>query len=433
MKTRKGYLILRNKTYYACWTVAGKKFVKTTSKTVRREAEKRLAVMIEPFLVEDEIKTLQNVKTRIEGAKTELAILNGKRKPPISIVATWDNYEKASNRPDSGKATLGTYALQWGCFERWLVEKHPDIKSLRGVNMEIAGEYAAHLSGRGVTANTFNKHVRVCELVFRVLKDKAMIEDNPWEHIERKKGLAPQSRRELTVEELKRICQSAEGELRLMLALGLYLGARLADAATMEWGNIDLKRGLIRYMPRKTARRNGKELTVPLHPTLANILAEIPPGNRKGYILPEMAKLYTETGPYAVSKIVQQHFEKNGIVTKREGHGVRKVTSAGFHSLRHSAVSLLREAGAPLSVTMAIVGHSTLAMHDTYTHVGEKAMKEAVASMPVLIGNAPALPLPKMIAAAPISALADKLNGKNWQAVKKELLTLAKQTNTPAS
>lgn len=423
MKTRKGYLILRNKTYYACWTVASKKFMKSTGKTNRREAEKRLAEIMEPFLIENEIKTLQNVKARIEGAKSELAALNEKRNPPLSAVAAWDNYEKASNRPDSGKATLETYALQWGCFERWLAEKYPD-KTLRDVNMDIAGEYAAHLTGRGVTANTYNKHIRVCELVFRVLKGKARIEDNPWENIQRKKGLAPQSRRELTVEELKRICQSAESELRLMLALGLYLGARLGDAATMEWGNIDLKRGLIRYMPRKTARRTGKELTVPLHPTLANILAEIAPEKRQGYVLPEMAKQYTETGPYAVSKIIQQHFEKNGIVTQREGHGVRKVISAGFHSLRHSAVSLLREAGAPLSVTMAIVGHSTLAMHDTYTHVGEKAMKEAVASMPAIIGSAPALPPPKMIAAAPIRAALDKMNGKTWREVKAELLAV---------
>ncbi|MDP2990249.1 MAG: hypothetical protein Q8O57_06760 [Kiritimatiellota bacterium] len=38
---------------------------------------------------------------------------------------------------------------------------------------------------------------------------------------------------------------------------------------------------------------------------------------------------------------------------------------------------------------------------------------------------ASALPPAKLIAAAPIHALADKLNVKNWQTVKKELLKLA--------
>ena len=75
MKTRKGYLILRNKTYYACWTVAGKKFMKTTGKTVRRDAETRLAVIMEPFLVEDGIKILQNGKTWQEVKAELLAVI----------------------------------------------------------------------------------------------------------------------------------------------------------------------------------------------------------------------------------------------------------------------------------------------------------------------------------------------------------------------
>ncbi len=426
MKTRKGFLQRRGKFWHAVWFIAGRRYAQTTGQTDKREAETRLAEIMRPFLVEDEIRTLESVKARIEGAKGELATLDIQQHPPLEISAAWDAYEKSSNRPDSGPATLETYALQWGCFERWLAEKYPTVKTLREVNPDIAGEYAAHLKGRGVTPNTFNKHIRVCSMVFRVLKAKARLEDNPWEQIQRKKGLLPQSRRELTVEELKRICQSAEGELRIMLALGLYLGARLADAATMEWGNIDLKRGLIRYRPRKTARRSGLELTVPLHPTLTAILAEIPSEKRQGYILPGMEKLYTETGPYAVSHIIQKHFEKNGIVTQREGKGIRKVVSAGFHSLRHSAVTLLREAGAPLSVTMAIVGHSTLAMHDTYTHAGEAAMKAAIGAMPAIMGDTPALlpAAPRLVDAEPIRALAEKLTGKNWKITRDELLKI---------
>ena len=430
MNIRKGYVYLRGKTYYAAWYVGDQRYAKTTGQTDERDAKKVLASFVAPFLVKDEVRTLETVKARIEGAKGELSTLDDRRNPPLPIALAWDAYEKSQEKPDSGPATLATYALQWGCFERWLAEKHPDVKTLRDVNVEIAGEYATHLKGRGVTSNTFNKHIRVCKLVFRVLEDKAKIKDDPWKKIQSKKRQKSQSRRELTVEELKRICQGADGELRIMLALGLYLGARMGDAATMEWGNIDLKRGLIRYMPRKTARTSELELTIPLHPTLATILSEIPPEHRQGYILSGMAKLYTETGPYAVSHIIQRHFEKNGIVTKREGKGVRKVISAGFHSLRHSAVSLLREAGAPLSVTMAIVGHSTIKMHDTYTHTGEAAMKAAIATMPAIFGNTPPLllpapaPAPRLVDAGPIRALAEKLTGKNWKITRDELLKI---------
>ena len=107
------------------------------------------------------------------------------------------------------------------------------------------------------------------------------------------------------------------------------------------------------------------------------------------------------------------------------------MASASFHSLRHSAVSLLREAGAPLSVTMAIVGHSTLAIHDTYSHAGEAALKQAVAALPSVMGEPipktlPALPAAteQMIKADKVQALAERLNSKTWRIVRDELLTL---------
>ena len=69
MKTRKGFLQRRGKTWHAVWYVSGKRFAKTTGQTDRREAKKRLSEIIKPFLVEDEVRTLESVKARIEGAK----------------------------------------------------------------------------------------------------------------------------------------------------------------------------------------------------------------------------------------------------------------------------------------------------------------------------------------------------------------------------
>jgi len=50
------------------------------------------------------------------------------------------------------------------------------------------------------------------------------------------KRAAPNSRRELTIEELRRVCNAATGELRTLLAIGTYTGLRLGDAATLRWG-----------------------------------------------------------------------------------------------------------------------------------------------------------------------------------------------------
>ena len=55
----------------------------------------------------------------------------------------------------------------------------------------------------------------------------------------------------------------------------------------LEWGQVDLVRGFISLIPRKTARKNGRSVTIPIHPVLMNILLETGDGERKGYVMPE--------------------------------------------------------------------------------------------------------------------------------------------------
>jgi integrase len=55
-----------------------------------------------------------------------------------------------------------------------------------------------------------------------------------------------------------------------------------------------------------------------------------------------------------------------------------------FHSLRHTAVSLLKDAGIPDAVVMALVGHESAAMSQRYTHVGKEALSRATRSLPEL-------------------------------------------------
>jgi integrase len=53
-----------------------------------------------------------------------------------------------------------------------------------------------------------------------------------------------------------------------------------------------------------------------------------------------------------------------------------------FQSLRHTAVSLLKDAGLPDAVVMALVGHASAAMSQRYTHVGKEALSRATGSLP---------------------------------------------------
>ena len=200
-------------------------------------------------------------------------------------------------------------------------------------------------------------------------------------------------------------------------------------------------------MPNKTARRNPKPVLVPLHATLRAMLDEIPATNRVDYVLPEMAAVYIRNTS-ELAKRIHDHFENCGVKTQKPGTGFfmavgpdnkpkktatgkRAVVDVGFHSLRHTFVSLCREANAPLSVVEAIVGHSNPAMTRHYTHTSEAAALAAVESLPALLGEGTPkvveLPASRpMVDAAAVRAIAEKLTKKNVNEMKDALLAMVK-------
>ena len=63
------------------------------------------------------------------------------------------------------------------------------------------------------------------------------------------------------------------------------------------------------------------------------------------------------------------------------GDGGRARPDATAHSFRHTFVTRAIEAGVPPHVVQAIVGHSSAAMTEHYTHLSDKAVLEAFSKM----------------------------------------------------
>jgi len=383
MKTRTGNLFKRGSVYYVQWKVGGKLFKQSTGTGDARLAEKRRAEIMAPFAVGDRAEVLRRLADRIGDREAELVRLDEQANPPTAIKQSWTAYLQALNRPEISPGTLRNYESYWQSFADWMEATFPNVREMRAVSYPIAEGYVSGLIARGVTGRTVNAHRSFLRAFWNVLAEKAKTEGNVWTKIA-KRDERSQGRRALTVEELRRVCGSAKGELRTLLCLGLYLGARLGDCALMDWGNVDLVRRVISYTPRKTARKAPEPLAVPMHPELRALLSETPEGERRGPLCPDLADRYTRRGADGVSDLVQAHFVACGIATDtdRTGAGVRRAVSVGFHSMRHTAVSLLREAGAAQSVSMALVGHNDKAVHQLYTHVDGGAMERAVLALP---------------------------------------------------
>ena len=440
-KHRTGHLFKRGKNFYVRWAVNGKIFSKALRDdngnpiTNHRDAEEAQTKIMATFVVADEATALQSIAAKLEGRRAELVRLHDGQNPPLTIMRAWLEYLDAPNRPDSGESTLRQYEFQFSAFAQWMKEKHGEAATLRDVTKDTAETYASQLNHGRLSASTYNKHLNLLSMVFRVLKHKAKLSHNPWEEIQRKR-IVSQSRRELTIDELKKVCLAATGELRTLLASGLYSGLRLGDCATLRWGEVDLPRGMIRRIPNKTARRNAKPGIVPIHPVLLYVLSATSANERGDYVLPEIATLYNRRTDL-VTDMIQEHFKSCGLKPHKPGtgkDGKRAVVEVGFHSLRHSFVSLCRESNAPLAVVQSIVGHSSPAMTRHYTHVGELAAGRAVALLPSVIGDGKA-PLNGSSTASEnillkAHRIAKSMTGTTWKTKKAALLALLELKRT---
>lgn len=389
------------------YMVAGTVVEQSLKTTDIDEASRKRAQLMAPLVYADEAEVSRQLAMRMETAQKRRDDSSLEQNPAATIENAWEEYLKSPERPDTGDATLKYYVAYWTRFRDWLKISEPGIKYLRDILSATAKEYAASLNSDEVSPNTYNKHIGFLKLLFTVLAEPAGIQKNPFDHI-RKKKLKTNTRRELTIAELKDIIEKAEGQLQTLFMLGTFTGLRQGDCCTLKWSEVDLDRRRIRRVPNKTASSSGKTVVIGIPEALYIKLAETPKAKRKGYVVPKYAKLYNyknkdgrATRQPDITKEIQKHLrDRCGIQIHKEGTGYKKVSDptgkheyiweytgkravveVGFHSLRHTYVSLHAENGTPQAVVQAVIGHGNPAMTAHYTHIGEKAAVEAAGAL----------------------------------------------------
>jgi integrase len=75
--------------------------------------------------------------------------------------------------------------------------------------------------------------------------------------------------------------------------------------------------------------------------------------------------------------------EKEGAGHGRTGR--RTVNPLTFHSLRHSFISALANAGVNQQVVKQLVGHASDRINDAYTHIGQRTLDRAAKMLPDII------------------------------------------------
>jgi integrase len=166
---------------------------------------------------------------------------------------------------------------------------------------------------------------------------------------------------------------------------GLYVGQRLGDLARLTWRAVDLEQGEIAF----TARKTGRRIVLPLMKPLLDYLESLPTSDDPdAFIFPNAAK-HKRTG--SLSNQFRDILVDAGLVAPikhwhaNSGKGrksARETSEISFHSLRHSAVTMLKAAGVSDFMAREIVGHDSAAISRQYTHLTTDDKRRAMAQLP---------------------------------------------------
>lgn len=212
-----------------------------------------------------------------------------------------------------------------------------------------------------------------------------LVPSNPAEHVQRPQDVKVKIDDALDEAQAKAVIRAAKGDpLYALFWLALKYGLRLGELLNLRWTDIDFEKGEMEVRKSKTAAGVRQ---LPLIPEAAEVLKAHRRGtvvhSLDGYVFaaPNGGKLHPQRVREAWSDVLAAakvpHMCTRCGTDKDCSSAVRR-----FHSSRHTAATLLLEAGVPLEVVSAILGHADIQTTSTiYAKVRNDLKRKGLAKL----------------------------------------------------
>ncbi|MBV8484645.1 MAG: site-specific integrase, partial [Verrucomicrobia bacterium] len=240
---------------------------------------------------------------------------------------------------ETAPATMAFYRKSLGKFVTFLSDRAAD--PISEITRQDIVSFRRALSEK-VSSKTANHDLKAVRMLFRAARRDGLISEDPAEFVEAVRQVRTDEKRPFTLEQLQSVLQVADEEWRSLILFGLYTGQRLSDIATLHWSNVDLHKGQLRLVTRKT----GRIINLPLAPPLLSLL-EIAAGSDDpdGPLHPRANTVVQEQGRSgSLSNQFARLLAAAGLRRRKthKGAGIgrdrkRQVNGLSFHSLRRTA------------------------------------------------------------------------------------------------
>ena len=211
---------------------------------------------------------------------------------------------------------------------------------------------------KSVALVTVNKEVSILSRCFSLAIQWSLSQINPVKGIEHFK--IPKNRiRFLSVEEINRLLQSCNGNIRDIILTALHTGGRKSEVLGLRWENIDLENKLVVFERTKNDDVRQIPMTDALYVMFTNRRSSCPKGD---YVFPGKAE----------KPLVDIRYPFK-LALKSAG-----IDACVFHQLRHTYASQLVMSGADILTVKELLGHADIQTTLIYSHLSKKHKIDAV-------------------------------------------------------
>ena len=245
------------------------------------------------------------------------------------------------------------------------------VNQLPEVNASQIRSWLASLRASGISSRSIVRKISALKSFYKFLLRKGVVEKNPLVQISSpkiSKSLPVFIREEEAAQMGQTLAIASEDwkgfNARLLVTLFYYTGMRLSELINLKEEQLELSRSQL-----KVLGKGNKERIIPLHADLIALIKEYIQKKQDQFTSTESYLLLTESGKKLYPRYAWQ------LVNQVLG-AATTVQKKSPHVLRHSFATHLLNNGADLNAVKELLGHSSLAATQVYTHNTIEKLKE---------------------------------------------------------
>lgn len=266
--------------------------------------------------------------------------------------------------------TILAYQGDLEAFQEYIVHVY-QLSQPGEAGYQVVRSWLATLREKGVTARSINRKISTLKSFFKYLQKTGQVIENPMPKIAslKNKKRLPTFIKENDLETLKTTLTIASEDWKslnanLFIQLFYATGMRRAELISLKERDIDFGRKQI-----KIIGKGNKERILPIDDPMLLLLKDYIALKRKTFSEQIEEVLVTEKGKKLYPKYVY-------LLVRAYLSNISTLDKKSPHVLRHSFATHLLNHGAEINAIKELLGHTSLAATQVYTHTTIEKLKE---------------------------------------------------------